>query len=339
MKRNFLKTLFLVSISYASYANAAIVARDNFEYQVDKTGSITNFYTQGIWRNAKTNQTHPQEGSILFTTTSIPGFSGSFPGTNSTRVLGMEIRPSEVQPGWLQSDVYLQFGGESSPAGTLPANHWIQFWLYVNRYGDQLSEFDGGKFLYPSPTGTYGVPYEDTQTLFTVRGSSSAQPYNTSTTSPGQWFFMNRPSHANNSLAPQEDQNKLGANLGGSATPARIDPNAWYLIKLHFDTSGASPLAPAGQGVWEMWIRRADSDFVKVAEWIGGVTPNFTWPIIDTTGFKSLRMPTTIDTYNAWIYMDDFVIATTEADLPIYNVGNQSQLTSPNNLIIVVDRN
>lgn len=306
-------------------ANAALLARDNFEYQVDRTGDITNFYTQGIWAYAKTSQTHNSQSSTLYTTTSIPGYTGSFPGTNSSRVLAMELLPDEVMPGWRQTDVYLQYGGQSFPAGTIPADHWVQFWFYINRSGDEISELTSGKFLYYSADGLYPVQTELSQSLVSMRGADSYNPYFTPTEGPGQFYFVNRSFTADYAPAPEWDQNKMGINLGSSGRPGRIDPNTWYLVKMHIDTSGASPLAPAGQDVWEMWIRRVDTSFVKVAEWIGGVTPDFTWPVIDTTGYKTLRIPTTVDDVNSWLYMDDFALATLESDLPVYPISSLTE--------------
>ena len=69
-----------------------------------------------------------------------------------------------------------------------------------------------------------------------------------------------------------------------------------------------------------MWTKPVGGEFTKVADWIGGVTANFTWPIT-SSGHKAMRWPTTVNTYDGWMYYDDFVIATTEADLPTYGGG------------------
>ena len=95
-----------------------------------------------------------------------------------------------------------------------------------------------------------------------------------------------------------------------------VRPNRWTLVKMHFDTSTSN-------GSWEMWKRPYGGSWVKTAEWISGTTPGFTWNIPSPGGHRFLRMPTTVGTvsgpwYDAWMYMDDFIIATAEEDLPVY---------------------
>ena len=62
-----------------------------------------------------------------------PGYSGSFPGIDSTRVLAIEARPGSLGS---QTDFYLQFGDENAPQGSVPADVWFQFWIYPNYYDD-----------------------------------------------------------------------------------------------------------------------------------------------------------------------------------------------------------
>jgi hypothetical protein len=86
-------------------------------------------------------------------------------------------------------------------------------------------------------------------------------------------------------------------------------------VKLHIDTSGA-------QGSYEAWIRPAHQpDWTKIAEWIGDVTPQFTWPLAEGAqreGHRALRIPTTVNDVDNWILWDDFAIAQSEASLPQY---------------------
>ena len=87
----------------------------------------------------------------------------------------------------------------------------------------------------------------------------------------------------------------------------------WYLVKLHIDVSKE-------QGVYEAWIREKQyATWTKVAEWIGGVTKGFFWPIPaqERVGFRVLAMPTTVNgTEDSIVYIDDFAIAKTEEALP-----------------------
>jgi hypothetical protein len=111
-------------------------------------------------------------------------------------------------------------------------------------------------------------------------------------------------------LAPDYNQFKLGqTNVGENLTP-----NRWTLVKIHIDTSTTS-------GSYEAWLKPLGGSWVKVAEWIDGVTPDFSWiiPADDVGGHRVLRMPTTINDVDSWIYLDDFAMATSEADLPVYS--------------------
>ena len=71
---------------------------------------------------------------------------------------------------------------------------------------------------------------------------------------------------------------------------------------------------------YEGWVRPFGGSWVKVAEWIDGVTPDFSWriPEGDVGGHRVFRIPTTMDDFDSWIYLDDFAMTATEADLPIY---------------------
>jgi hypothetical protein len=91
------------------------------------------------------------------------------------------------------------------------------------------------------------------------------------------------------------------------------------LVKVHVDTSGKSLLVPAGQGVYEAWMREEDQPWRKTTEWLGGKTKNFTWPLLPQAdeGNKTFRMPTTAEG-DYWIYRDDFAMAMIEDDLPAY---------------------
>ena len=68
-------------------------------------------------------------------------------------------------------------------------------------------------------------------------------------------------------------------------------PNRWTLVKMHFNTTSTTGNS------WEMWLRPYGGTWLKVAEWIGGVTPGFTWdiPAGSVGGHRVLRMPTTVD--------------------------------------------
>jgi hypothetical protein len=72
-------------------------------------------------------------------------------------------------------------------------------------------------------------------------------------------------------------------------------------------------------------MREKDQPWRKTTEWLGGVTPDFTWPLLPQAddGNKTIRVPTTVGGVTSkwadyWIYLDDFAMATCEDDLPAY---------------------
>jgi len=304
--------LFTLLLALPVSALAAVLLQDNFEYEVDRdtANSGTIFTTTGPWDLVKTYQNTGQTGAraYLYTTTSIPGFSGSFPGTNSSRVLAMDLLPATLGG---QTDVYLGFGNSSSSQNNVPGNVWFQYWIYINRYGDQMSQITEGKLLYPSVTGDYPASLDDGLHWLYKTKNNSMPPYWESAGTGEMYIQVDCFNSCDNADEAPEDQWKMGHNIASEG--GLLEPNQWYLLKVHFDTTGADSRS-SGNSVYEMWI-----DNVKVAEWIGGVTADFTWASPGTSGHKALRIPTTINDVDQWIYIDDFVMATTEADLPVYN--------------------
>ncbi len=243
---------------------------------------------------------------------------GRSPGNVSQRVLKMEL--STPQSGG--SDFYLQFG-DSEVAGNenrIPANVWFQFWHFTNNSGDEQSRVHNRhKFIYPcsDPYGCQTNRWRLSLTALTYNPLNQ-QPFG-NPSSNGAAYLVTRDHSigtANYSLAGAGDESKLGQ----FNTTEYLQANRWQLVKIHFDTSNTA------SGVFEAWIKPLGStNFTKVAEWIGGVTPNFTWTFPAAGGHRAFRMPTTIGWDNGvgpvWYYMDDFAMATSEADLPVYSVG------------------
>ena len=320
---------FLV-VALPSGTNAERLAYDPFEYVVerDKPGASAVFAKRGPWNGAKTYQDgRTGARGYVYTTATIPGCTARFPGRKSKRVLCMEALPQKLRG---QTDFYLQYGSQGGPLGQVPANVWFQFWIYINRSGRQVSDILGGKFIYPSRDGVYPATNRNAQRgncyhwLFCL-GSSSKEPFGVKG-AKGQGFFTNRPPNADFKAASENPTNrdKLGPNLG-KAVDFTLEPNRWYLVKIHIDASGKSSLVPAGQGVYQVWLRQKDQPWRKTTEWLGGKTLNFTWPLLPQAGDgnKTFRMPTTVGGVtgkwaNYWVYLDDFAMATREADLPIY---------------------
>ena len=67
-------------------------------------------------------------------------------------------------------------------------------------------------------------------------------------------------------------------------------------------------------GRYEAWLRPLGGGFTQVASWLGGVTPDFTWDIPP----EQVGGHATNGSEDAWLYLDDFAIAESEADLPSY---------------------
>ncbi|MCU7806740.1 MAG: PKD domain-containing protein [Candidatus Thiodiazotropha sp. (ex Semelilucina semeliformis)] len=292
---------------------------DDFQYNVartnssDPTGVNNPFTSQGGWSRVKSENITGSHNGYLYTVNQIPGYGGSFPGRNSTSVLAIEARPGSMGS---QTDFYLQFGDENAPLNTVPGNVWFQFWMYSNRYddptsqNDQLSAYDGRfKFIYPC-NGPYPCQQGQINWL-NCMGYTTGEPFWANQVNT-EVFMTNIDPYNTNvdyQLAPEWNQFKLGQ----TDVSENVTPNRWTLVKIHYDTSTTS-------GTFEAWMKPLGGQWVKVAEWINGQTPNFSWtiPAGDVGGHRVFRMPTTMDDHDSWMYIDDFAMATSEADLPVY---------------------
>jgi hypothetical protein len=160
--------------------------------------------------------------------------------------------------------------------------------------GDVTFEFDlfvdedaGGiqnrfKFLYPSVDGNYPQPVD------TIRWLMVLSPANISpeiVEGNGRELFFRFESYnyaqATDPRIAVENRWKLGQNL--SLTPITL--GAWHHVRIHIDTSGE-------HGAFEAWL-----DGEKVAEWIDGVTPDFSFSVPPEArgGHEGLRVITTAD--------------------------------------------
>ncbi|MBT3091990.1 MAG: PKD domain-containing protein [Candidatus Thiodiazotropha sp. (ex Lucina pensylvanica)] len=290
---------------------------DDFEYSIERNyssdpgGESNPFTTQGGWNQVKAVNITGSHNGYLYTVDEIPGYSGSFPGIDSTRVLAIEARPGSLGS---QTDFYLQFGDENAPQGSVPADVWFQFWIYPNNYddpadiNDQLSAYDGRfKFIYPC-RGGYPCAQENLAWLYSL-GHTTGEPYWANTDNRELYMTTTDLRYADYLIAPDYNQFKLGQ----TDVSENITPNRWTLVKIHMDTSSTS-------ASYEGWVRPLGGSWVKVAEWIDGVTPDFSWriPEGDVGGHRVFRIPTTMDDFDSWIYLDDFAMTASEADLPIY---------------------
>lgn len=277
---------------------------DNFEYDVARsaTNAEVAFRMHG-WSDVKANNSHFRRGAgYLYT---------KFDPIRKSRVLVMESLPSTapIPEGFRsgQTDYWLKIGGlPDSPLTTIPANVWFQFWTYATTD----SRFYRQKFLYPS-RGSYPASRRDGRTdymwLLGFRGEGET-PRENPTSSRILAFEAWHADFRGDREYPTNRQ-KLFQNL---APKTALLAGRWYQVRIHIDVSGE-------QGVYEAWIREAGCPWTKVAEWIGGVTKDFSWPIPanERVGFRVLAMPTTVNgPGDSTTYIDDFAMATSERDLP-----------------------
>lgn len=313
-----MKKSILILLLLASSANAAQLLFDDFEYEVSQIAPGANsFVTVGPWDGVKANndsEPNVNAAMILSTETSIPGFSGQFP--SGSRVMRINVR-SETQ--WRQTDAYLF-------TYNWPGDVWVQHWIYINDYGTEQSELaDRNKWLYP-----YDASADHRYIMY-------AGPLYCSVAATGDPVMGFGSRTENGFYTYTSDQVPWDTNLDAGVQTLDqneddttcVQQNGWYLVKMHYNTSATS-----GNSL-EVWIAPQGGEFTKVSEWIGGTTTDFTWNLHadfvgDHDGFKFL---TTFpgnnicsgvgdsDCRDAWIYIDDFVIAESESDLPIYGAS------------------
>jgi hypothetical protein len=164
--------------------------------------------------------------------TSIPGYSGPFPGTNSTRVLAIEARPVTLQGDlpFAQTDFYLQLGGNSSAYDDyIPGDVWFQFWIYPQNSGSQISTYGTrNKFFYVCNTD-----YPCHSHLWMIMSGSPS--YN-----PDNMFPLGDPSRGEflwplrNAAGVSEIINATGepyaqGNIGSPNPTEWMRPNRWTL--------------------------------------------------------------------------------------------------------------
>lgn len=288
-------------------AQQDLVFFDDFEYDVSRsaTNAEVAFRAHG-WSDVKANNSHFRRGAgYLYT---------RYDAVRKSRVLVMESLLSQAQtpPGFRepQTDYWVKYGSEDAPLTTIPANVWIQFWTYAtpeSRFGRR------SKTIYPC-RGRYPCSRRDGSFGWLFGWGSFG--YETVAAPPGGRFLGLTGEHIDYRGCDEYPTNreKLFQNIKRIPLLA----GRWYQVKLHIDVSKE-------QGVYEAWIREdKDASWTKVAEWIGGVTKDFFWPIPaqERVGFRVLAMPTTVNgTEDSTVFIDDFAIAKSEEALPSTKSG------------------
>ena len=295
---------------------------DDFGYELNRVqGSATKnsiVQARGWWFLSDSNTVADKRGYI-YTVDAPPNYVGNLPNP-SARCLAIEMLGSGGSPGGIgQEDVFLQYGrGEAAPnREEVPGNVWFQFWIY--NYWES-GVFESGynnqdKFIYPTLSGYPAHP----NWLFHGSNQNSFIPHFNASADNSTYYPFNQLFGSNMAGLESWDQSRYGPS---PAPNGEIGRNEWVCIRFHVDTSGP-------QGTYEQWIRKlGEPSFTKVAEYIGGVTPGFTWGIPDTGGtfgpvrggHTAFRVPVNNSSpyRNSLRYMQDFAMATSESDLPVY---------------------
>jgi hypothetical protein len=285
----------------------------------------------------------PGAGGWIYTAPAVPGASEPLPGVGSSQVLVLEAKAATfancMEGGWCQTDFYLQYGDtDAGPLDTIPADVWIQHWMYIADTAEQPSLFPPtprtGKWFYPTRNG---YPSNDLEWLFSLSGlmidsevqsmGSSAQhdmgdknlSFHLNLTDPdGQIFVDGRPDAASS----------LGTCGDDAARMTPLSPNQWWLLRVHIDHT-------VNPGVVETYARAQGGDWIRLMD--TPTSPAVDWQPENTAdGHRGMRWPTTENNWyqeptlatthgDWWIYIDDFALAAGEhaggggaADLPSY---------------------
>lgn len=298
-----------------------LVFFDDFDYSLLRVDSSTTkrnlLATKGYTFYKDENYSAGSNGYI-YTDDAVPGYGGTLPGSGPNVMAFESLGGTEGQ-----TDYYVQLGDgadAASPASaSIPPDIWFQFWMYVAG-----GTAPAGKWLYalPAAPGTR-TSYPGTNTempWLTTISRATFEPAGVLANAPNaDWYTFMTEVYANGDPPssgrtdwPSDVRWKVGPNMvSGDARWLR--PDRWYLHRMRFDTSG-------GGNRWEWWAREMGvMTFTKMAEYIHGVTANFSWPTQAThsNGFRYLRMPTT-NSNDSFQYLRDFAIATSESALPSY---------------------
>lgn len=304
---------------------------DDFNYVVGRTDSAASkraaFMAKG-WAGYKDEVSNPNGAAgYLYTTTSIPGYSGRMPGVSgSGRVLAMEGLPTSLgvpHNNLNQTDFYLSYGREGTVGqyNNVPGNVWFQFWVFINNTGSQTSNWSSrNKWIYPSDDGHASGSGAENAWLLSIRPNSQEGPVQT-----GPRAYIVNKIEAGSGGTTTSDSPLGGGYIGANLAPsAYTESGRWELYKVHIDHASVN-------GRYEIWKRTLGTQtWQKTTEWISGVTPGFTWitqPAL-RGGHNMFKIPTTWGTadfgdlstnYDAWVYLADFAMAAREADLPTYS--------------------
>jgi len=339
---------------------------DDFNYAVARADAGYNrgnnpFVTSGGWNDCKSSQfQEPGAQAYLYTTTTIEGYAGIMPGVSgSGRVMCFEQLSGTNQE---QTDCYLVYGqeyteGVSNPAllETIPADCWIQFWVYPQNSGSQTGHTKFGKLLYPSRAyGTVGLADADGAGWLCDINSVKRQPLtiDAENTSTNSFYLESRCQYGGfDQTTGLIDPNLLQwrwdyyitnpddslLDIFGQTTDSVIAENTWSLIRIHYDISNV------GTNTYEIYKRELGTpSFTQIASWTDGgtvageavrISPNqhvdgsyghAFLKVLSTFGYAS-GDSRVVDNTDSFIYFSDFAISAGTnsggngtSDLPTY---------------------
>lgn len=325
-----LVVLVFAAIGTTPEARRTLTISDDFEYDVSRTdaNAVETFQAAG-WSGAKTEgDGEPAANGWLYTVTSaqIEGGCSTLP-TTGTRALMIEAKP-DTEGG--QTDFYLQLGNGASSAfdGTIPANLWLQFWVCTPDSGSmQSNRLTRNKFFYVC-NGSYGCSTHlwmlSEVACNYVPGYAEAACSANSPTPEFFWMIGSASGVSTMTWAASGVNPDVNDQWGQNQSADPVPVNAWRLVKMNIDTSGAT-------GHVRMWMAAPEGAFTLVMDHQHGVDDiTFTYP--SPGGHREVRMPTTVghasdptQSYDYWMLLDDFTVADSEGDLPTY----QSEPSSP----------
>lgn len=148
--------------------------------------------------------------------------------------------------------------------------------------------------------------------MYVFQRNNSFTPTPDYSDTAGTFYLIGESPNAAFLWSEGDPQWKMGPNL--DRTAGRMNPNAWYLVKMHFDMSSATT------GGWEMWKRTPTTRFTKVAGWYAGITENFTMDADKLhTVLEWLKFPgSSMVGPASFQYYDDITFAEYHADLPSF---------------------
>lgn len=223
-----------------------------------------------------------------------------------------------------QTDVNIRTGngGSEKYDDYIPPVAWFQVCGYINYSGPELSTTTGRtmKFFYPC-VGIY--PCRDNFWLLEM-GTNCYNPFRATQGDPsrGNLYISTQARTTGDpywASGPEEDRHKLGQTL----LAEWIKPNRWNVLRCKTDFSNMK----AAQ--LDCWIGAKGSVLTNVMNWHGGTAVKgaaFTWTLPSAKGSRVMSIPTTVPAPNCsgpeiFMYLDDFIIATSEDDLPDYSGG------------------